>query len=64
VSNSELELKSWRLSTLAMIMLAATVFLVQRFVGPLFDLVFEICIFYIPVFTAVGLFLYFRNKLR
>jgi len=60
----EQQLKAWRISTLIMIVLAATVFFVQRLVGPVFDFVFEICVFYIPVFTIVGLFLYFRNKLR
>jgi len=64
VSAKELELKAWRVSTLIMVILAAAVFLVQRLLGPLFDLVFEICIFYIPTFTIVALFLYFRNKLR
>jgi hypothetical protein len=44
--------------------LAAVVFLVQHFVGKFVDLVFEIFIFYVPAFTAVALFVYFRNKLR
>jgi len=64
LSAKELELKTWRLSTVVMMVLAATVFLVSRFVGPIFDLVFEICIFYIPAVAIVGLFLYFRNKLK
>lgn len=56
------ELKTWRLATLIMLTLAAAVFIIQRFVVQLFDVVFEFCIFYIPTFTIVGLLLYFRNK--
>jgi F0F1-type ATP synthase assembly protein I len=64
VSNKELELNSWRLATLVVVILAAAVFFVQRFAGPFLDLVFEFCIFYIPAFTIVSLFLYFRKKLK
>jgi antibiotic biosynthesis monooxygenase (ABM) superfamily enzyme len=64
VSTKEQELEAWRLATVVMIVLAAAVFLVQRLAGPFLDLVFEFCIFYIPAFTIVGLFLYFRKKLR
>jgi F0F1-type ATP synthase assembly protein I len=64
VSSKELERKAWFLSTLIVIILAAVVFLVQRLAGPFLDLVFEICIFYIPAFTIVSLFLYFRKKLK
>jgi len=64
VFSKEVELKAWRLSTFIMIILAAFVFVVQRFLGPVFDFIFEICIFYIPAFTAVVLFLYFRKKLK
>jgi hypothetical protein len=64
VSTKEQELKAWRLATVFIIILAATVFLIQRLAGPFLDLVFEICIFYIPAFTIVGLSLYFREKLK
>jgi hypothetical protein len=64
VSTKELELKAWRLATVFIIISAAAVFLVQRLAGPFLDLIFEICIFYIPAFTIVGLFLYFRKKLK
>jgi hypothetical protein len=63
-SVKELELKAWRLSAFIMVALAALVFVVQRFFGPVFDSVFEICIFYIPAFTAVILFLYLRKRLK
>jgi len=64
VLSKELELYAWRLATLVTITLAATIFIVQRLAGPFLDLVFEICIFYIPAFTIVSLFLYFRKKLK
>jgi len=62
VPTNQEELKTWRIATLVMVALAATVFLVQHFVVQLFDVVFEVCIFYIPTFTIVGLLLYFRTK--
>jgi len=61
VPTNQEELKTWRIATLVMVTLAAVVFLVQRFI-PLFDVVFEVCIFYIPTFAIVGLLLYFRKK--
>jgi len=62
VPTNQEELKTWRTATLIMVTLAAAVFLVQRFVVYLFDVVFEVCIFYIPTFAIVGLLLYFRKK--
>jgi len=62
VPTNQEELKTWHIATLVMVSLAAAVFLVQRFVGQFFDLVFEVCIFYIPTFTIVGLWLYFGTK--
>jgi len=62
VPKNQEELKTWRLATIVMVTLAAAVFLVQRFVGQLFDVVFEVCIFYIPTFTIAALLLYFRTK--
>jgi len=62
VPTNQEDLKTWRIATLIMVTLAATVFLVQRFVGQFFDVVFEVCIFYVPTFTIVGLLLYFRNQ--
>jgi len=62
VPTNKEELRTWYIATLVMVTLAAAVFLVQRFVGQFFDVVFEVCIFYIPTFTIVGLLLYFRTK--
>jgi len=59
---NEDELKTWRLASVVLILLAATVFFTQRLIGQLFDIVFEIFIFYIPAFAIVVLFLYFRRK--
>jgi hypothetical protein len=56
------ELKTWRLATLVLVLLAVLVFLVQRFIGRFFDSVFEIFIFDAPAFLIVVLFLYFRRK--
>jgi Mn2+/Fe2+ NRAMP family transporter len=64
LSIRESKLNSRRLATLAVISLAAAVFLVQRLAGPFLDLAFEICIFYIPALTIVNLFLYIRKKIK
>jgi hypothetical protein len=56
------ESKSWFIATIVILAIAATVFLVQRFAGPVFDFVFEVCIFYVPAVVTVFLFLYFRKK--
>jgi len=56
------ELESWRRATLAMIMMALVVFVLQRFVVRVFDVVFEICIFYVPAGAIVLLYFYFKNK--
>jgi hypothetical protein len=62
VSTNQEELETWRIAALVMVTLAAAVFLVQRVVGPIFDVVFEIFIFYVPAFAIVALLLYFRKK--
>jgi antibiotic biosynthesis monooxygenase (ABM) superfamily enzyme len=62
VFNKQEESKSWRIATITMLVIAAIVFLIQRFAGPVFDLVFEVCIFYVPAVVMVLLFLYFRQK--
>ena len=47
------ELKTWRVGTLALAMLAIAIFCIQRFVTQIFDVAFEICIFYIPTVTII-----------
>jgi hypothetical protein len=59
----KLELEAWRQATLVVISLAAFVFLVQRLFGPMFDVSFEIFIFYVPAVTIALLYLYFKTKL-
>lgn len=57
----EVELEAWRQATFVVVALAALVFLVQRFFGPLFEIAFEICIFYVPAVTIALLYLYFSK---
>jgi len=62
VQDKQEESKSWQIATVTMLVIAAAVFLIQRFAGPVFDFVFEICLFYVPAVVIVILFLYFRHK--
>jgi len=57
----KVELEAWRQATFVVVSLAALVFLVQRFFGPVFEVVFEICIFYVPAVAIVLLYLYFSK---
>jgi len=59
----KMELEAWRQATFLVISLALLVFFVQRFFGPIFDIVFEIFIFYVPAATITLLYLYFKTKL-
>lgn len=59
----KVELEAWRQATFVVVSLAALVFLVQRLLGPIFDVAFEICIFYVPAVTITLLYLYFKTKL-
>ncbi len=56
------ELKTWAVAAVVVILTATSVFFSQRFVGRFFDIAFEICIFYIPAFASLMLYLYFRKK--
>ncbi len=58
------ELSTWRTAALVMIILAAFVFVLQRFVVQFFsDVIFEICIFYVPAVASAVFYLYLRRKL-
>jgi len=57
----KVELEAWRQATYVVVSLAALVFLVQRFFGPVFEVVFEICIFYVPAVAIILLYLYFSK---
>ena len=59
----KVELEAWRQATFVVVSLAALVFLVQRLFGPIFEVAFEICIFYVPAVTITLLYLYFKTKL-
>jgi len=57
------ELRTWRAAALVMIVVAAFVFFIQRFVVRFFyDIVFEICIFYIPAVASLIFYFYLRRK--
>jgi len=64
VNLKQVELESWRRAALTMATLALVVFVFQRFVARAFDVVFEICIFYVPAGTVLFLYVYFKSKLR
>ncbi len=59
----KVELEAWRQATFVVVSLAALAFLVQRVFGPIFEVIFEICIFYVPAVTITLLYLYFKTKL-
>jgi len=61
---SDDELKTWRLATIILVLLAAVMFFFQHFIAQFFDIAFEIFIFYVPAFLIVLLFLYFRRRPR
>ncbi len=58
------ELATWRNASMVVVLVAALVFLVQFFGHRFFDPVFEICIFYVPAFVSVILYLLQRRRLR
>lgn len=47
------ELGAWCVASFVVAMLAVGVFCVQRFVTQIFDVAFEICIFYVPAVTII-----------
>jgi len=47
------ELRTWRLATFVVVVLAVAVFCVQRFVTQIFDVAFEVCIFHVPAIAIV-----------
>lgn len=58
------ELKTWGMAAFVTVALAIFVFLAQRFVVRFFaDIVFEICIFYIPAFASTLFYIYLKRKL-
>jgi len=59
----EMELEAWRQAMFLVVSLAVLVFLVQRFFGPIFEIAFEIFIFYVPAITITLLYLYFKARL-
>lgn len=58
----KVEVSAWRQATFIVVSLAFLVFAVQRFFGPVFEVTFEICIFYVPAVTIALLYLYFSQS--
>ena len=58
------ELETWRMATFVIGMLAIAVFIIQHFVTHIFDIAFEICIFYVPAVMIIIYFFYLRKKGR
>jgi hypothetical protein len=54
---TDLETDSWFIATLIMVVTAATAFIVQRVITPLFTLAFEICVFYVPALVLSIIYL-------
>ena len=55
------ELKTWRVGTFVLAMLAIAIFCIQRFVTLIFDVAFEICIFYIPT-VAIIIYVFYLSR--
>lgn len=55
------ELDTWRLATFVVGMLAIAVFCIQRFVAQIFDVAFEICIFYVPAVMII-IYVFYLSK--
>jgi len=57
------ELGTWRAAAIILVLFAVSAFLIQYLTGRLIlDYVLEICIFYIPAFVSVVLYLYLRLR--
>jgi len=56
-SADNLELETWFKTLLISGTLSIIIFLIQNFVRRFFDFIFEVCIFYIPTFLALLIYL-------
>jgi len=52
------ERDSWLLALFVMAVVSSAAFLVQRFVLPLFNAAFEICVFYVPTTVLLAIYLW------
>ena len=57
------ELKTWRVATFVMVVLAVSVFYIQRFVTQIFDVAFEICIFHVPT-MVITVYVAVKQRMR
>lgn len=55
-------LREWLYAFLFMLALAIIVFAVRLFIGPVFNLAFEICIFYIPTLVLLVIVVHLRME--
>ena len=62
-SSSE-EVEYWFKAFLVMATLSTVVFMVQHLVARIFDLIFEVCIFYIPTLITLAVYLHLRVRTR
>jgi hypothetical protein len=62
--NESSELRSLRWATLILAVLSMGVFLMQRFVVMVFNLAFEICIFYLSTLLSLAIYLWKRRSIR
>jgi uncharacterized membrane protein len=60
----DLETDSWFIATLIMVVTAATAFIIQRAITPLFTLAFEICVFYVPALVLSIIYLHKRGTVK
>ena len=52
MGTSSSELPSWRIAAYLLVALSSTTFIIQRFIFPFLDPIFELCIFHIPALVA------------
>lgn len=62
--NESLELRSLRWATLFLVVLSIGIFLMQRFVVMVFNLAFEVCIFYLSTLLSLAIYLWKRRSLN
>jgi hypothetical protein len=51
------EVESWQITATVLLILSASVFVIQRFFFILIDPIFEICIFHLPAMVAIIIYL-------
>ncbi|UCH56983.1 MAG: hypothetical protein JSV18_06500 [Candidatus Bathyarchaeota archaeon] len=52
-----MNVSSWRITTIFLVLLSSVIFLIQRTSWAIFETVFEICIFHIPTLVSAAIYL-------